>query len=347
MHTDKLSSLVIGGLVADAAALGLHWIYDPARIAEVGGEAPEFLEPDRAAYKGVPAYFAHPGKTAGDLTHYGQQLMVALESLAATGGELDPSDYEQRFIAHFGPGGAWVGYIDYATRETLRNADDAERASLAAATQFDLGEHEKDRGLMQSKVMANIRQWRGEKLARAMEKAVRITHPDDDELVRLGQAMARAVEEAGGGFHGSDDVQLPAVSKLAAVVACGADVEAAVRVTNNNDISVAGGHVVARLLQAAMDGGDWRTIAQEMADSGKPGPACPLDQSIPMMGSILVDAHSYEEGVRANILAGGDNAGRGTIIGAVLGAEYGVPDEWAEKTRAAPVAMELLDKLSS
>ena len=134
MRTNRLSpsgiEAVLGGLVADAAALGVHWIYDTGRVADVGGAEPEFLEPDRAAYKGVPAYFAHQGKSAGDLTHYGEQLMVALESLAATGGELDASDYERRFVERFGPGGSWVGYIDYATRETLRNTDDAERASL-------------------------------------------------------------------------------------------------------------------------------------------------------------------------------------------------------------------------
>jgi hypothetical protein len=93
--------------------------------------------------------------------------MICLESLGATGGRLDAADYERRFIETFGPGGAWVGYIDYATRETLRNVDDAERAALAVANGFDLGAFANERSLMRSNVMANLRKWRGEQLARA------------------------------------------------------------------------------------------------------------------------------------------------------------------------------------
>ena len=33
-----------GALVADAAAMGLHWLYDQDRIAEAAGDAPELLE---------------------------------------------------------------------------------------------------------------------------------------------------------------------------------------------------------------------------------------------------------------------------------------------------------------
>jgi len=338
---------VIGALVADAAALGTHWIYDLDRVRAVGGTEPEFIEPDLENYRGGAGYFAHRGKSVGDPTHYGEQLLVCLESLGATGGVLDPADYERRFVEHFGPGGSWVGYIDYATRETLRNIDDAERAALVVADEFDLGAYDNERSLMRSNVMANMRKWRGDQLARAVEKGIRIRHPDNDELVALAQAMAKTVEDARGGFHGSDDIQLPAVCKLSAVVACGADVDAAVRVTNDNEVSLAGGRRIAHLIRTAIEGGDWRAIAQELAASGEPGPACPLPQSIPMIGRVLSNAQSFEEGVRADILEGGDNAGRGTVVGAVLGAAYGVPSEWEQKTRAASKAARVLDCLSN
>jgi len=344
---DSARNAVVGALVADAAALGTHWIYNLDRVREVGGAEPEFHEPNLEDYRGGAGYFAAGGKSAGDPSHYGEQLMACLESLGATGGVLDAADYERRFVKHFGPGGSWVGYIDHATRETLRNIDNAEQSALEAAGSFDLGSREKDRALMKSKVMANVGKWRGEQLARAVDKAVRITHPDDEELVGIVQRMAAAVEEARGGFHGSDDDQLPAVCKLSAVVAFGADVEAAVRVTNDNEVSVEGGHRIAHLIRTAIEGGaangeNWRSIAREFAASGKPGPACPLPQSIPMIGRVLADAQSFEEGVRANILEGGDNAGRGTVVGAVLGAVYGVPAEWQKKTRAASIAERVL-----
>jgi ADP-ribosylglycohydrolase len=291
---ESARNAVVGGLVADAAALGTHWIYNVERVREVAGAEPEFHEPNLDDYRGGVGYFAHRGKSAGDPTHYGEQLMVALESLGATGGVLDPADYERRFVAHFGPGGSWVGYIDYATRETLRNIDDAERAALIAARDFDLGEFEHERSLMKSAVIASIQRSRGDALARSVEKGIRRRHPDNDELVSVAQAMARMVEEARGGFHGSDDIQLPAVCKLSAVVACDADVDAAVRVTNDNEASIDSGRRVAALIRTAIDGGDWRAIAREFEASGTPGPACPLPQSIPMIGRVLSEAQSGE-----------------------------------------------------
>ena len=67
-HMNKFD-LIRGALVADAASLGAHWIYDKARVAEVCGETPEFLEPDVQNYRGGAGYFAAKGKRAGDSSH--------------------------------------------------------------------------------------------------------------------------------------------------------------------------------------------------------------------------------------------------------------------------------------
>ena len=37
---DRARAALQGALVADAAALGLHWLYDPERLAQVAGDAP-------------------------------------------------------------------------------------------------------------------------------------------------------------------------------------------------------------------------------------------------------------------------------------------------------------------
>jgi ADP-ribosylglycohydrolase len=339
-------SAVLGALVADAASLGLHWIYDPGRIADVAGERPEFLEPDLRHYHGTSAYFAHKGKRAGDSTHYGEQLLVLLRSLAATGGAFDPADYERRFVASFGPGGTWVGYIDYATRETLRNLDAAERAALSAARAFDLGGYEEDRALMEAKVMASVQRWRGEALARAMAKAVRITHGDDAALIAVGQEMARAVERAREGFHGADDAQLPAVSKLPALAPRASElVEPAVRVTNNSDDAVAWARPIARMLDAAVQGATPREAADAVADGVDPaqvGIACPLPEAVPLVVALLRDATDFASTVRANLFAGGDSAGRAIVLGAVLGAAFGVPPEWSARTHAVAEAEALM-----
>lgn len=59
----------------DALALGPHWIYDPAWIAA--------WYPGGIRSYGSPRSQYHPGKSAGDFTHYGDQALVLLESLAA------------------------------------------------------------------------------------------------------------------------------------------------------------------------------------------------------------------------------------------------------------------------
>ena len=63
-----------------------------------------------------------------------------------------------------------------------------------------------------------------------------------------------------------------------------------------------------------------------------------------------IDAESYEEGVRANIIAGGDNASRNVLTGALLAAQFGldsIPSEWKAKTTHFKEAEALADQLVS
>jgi len=64
------AAAVMGALVADAAAMGLHWIYDPARIAEVAGNgSAAFVPPDARNFENVMAFFAHGARHTGDFSH--------------------------------------------------------------------------------------------------------------------------------------------------------------------------------------------------------------------------------------------------------------------------------------
>lgn len=114
------SAALMGALVADAATLGLHWIYDPARIAGVGGDRPAFTPLNPANYEGVPAYFAHAARRDGDLSQYGEVLALAMRSVQDRRA-FDASAYQTAYAAHFGAGGNYIGYIDRPTRGTLAN----------------------------------------------------------------------------------------------------------------------------------------------------------------------------------------------------------------------------------
>jgi hypothetical protein len=54
--------------------------------------------------------------------------------------------------------------------------------------------------------------------------------------------------------------------------------------------------------------------------------ACYVDQAVPAtLYLALKYQHAPESGMIANTMCGGDNAGRGTVLGALFGALYGQP----------------------
>jgi len=102
--------LVLPAFFGDALALGAHWIYDAEDI--------DAHFPDGVTNYADPQSAYHPGKKAGDFTHYGDQTLVLLESLVRHGG-FDHAGWRSDWLAY------WQGqpssYLDGATRHTLEN----------------------------------------------------------------------------------------------------------------------------------------------------------------------------------------------------------------------------------
>ena len=378
----KLKNLVLGALVADAASLGLHWLYDQKRIREVAPESPEFREPNAADYEGVPGYYAHGRKRAGEFSHYGEQTMVLLRSLTANEGSYDKTRYEDLFREHFGYGGGYVGYIDHPMRDTLDNIARAEHEALQRAETIPFDGDENTKHHMITKVLSNVKAAKGAELRKKIEGAVRQTH-DDDAMVEYAFKILDELESIGG-YHGADDEQLPAISKLPALVALYAGdgalpgmVESAVRITNDNDKAVAFGQSAARIMESAIQNGDLEAAIASGRENADPeivklidkslslrdndipdvtssfGMSCNLEFGFPSVTHNLVTSESYREAVRQNIYAGGDSCGRAILLGAVLGAahgtggEKGIPEEWINKLANKEEIEELLQKLIS
>lgn len=106
---DNGKTMVMAAFVADALALGAHWIYDTDKISKDFGRVDTFLKPAPDSY--------HPTKEKGGFTHYGDQSFVLLESIAAKN-RFDLIDFSDRWRAFFED---YKGYIDKATRTTLSN----------------------------------------------------------------------------------------------------------------------------------------------------------------------------------------------------------------------------------
>lgn len=359
----RMVSAIAGGYVADAAALGLHWLYSSDRITEVGGKTPEFLPPRADYFEGVFGYFAHEGKKPGDLSHYGAATKVLTDSLLANQGELNIRDYQRRFANYFGPGGAWQGFIDNPTRGTLNNLVTTEQKAIEQAfssIQTELTDEQK-RVLVQ-KVLPYTRRLTGDQLAAPVRKAINLTY-QDPRIQDAGVFLAETIDQHLQPESGADDKQLPAVSKLPPLVACYLGqsdlmdrVDAAVRVTNNNDEAVAWAHCAARLLERLFLGippAEAIEAAVELAPSPQNltaaisdsalapikagdrfGRTCYLHEAMPVCFHIICQAPSFTDAIRANIHCGGDSCGRAWLIGPAMaaihgvGSEKGVPLSW-------------------
>jgi ADP-ribosylglycohydrolase len=287
--------------VGDAAALGTHWIYDLAELQQLCPDSVHGFEAPKEGHY-------HFGKQPGDQTHYGDGALVLLESLAREG-KFDERAFGRRFVEIFQPG-TYSGYIDKATKGTVENF-----------------------------------------LAFAKSKS-----KDDFDFQ-----------------HGADDDQLAAASRLAALtVRYNNDpellkvVERTTRVCQNNNQTVGYMKFNALLLSELFDGHDVKTalhraeeqivvvepqLSQEILRKTRGaleqtrnaviettlrfGQACPLPKSFPSSIHVLLKhPDDFESAILGTLRAGGDNAGRASMVGAWLGAHLGIaaiPKAWRLK----------------
>lgn len=101
-------SILLGALIGDALSLGPHWIYEQDVIAEKLGSADSFNDP-------ISDY--HPGKRAGDFTHFGDQLLHLLTHLSETR-KFNLHNYALSWRSYW-ENPANTSYRDGATRSTL------------------------------------------------------------------------------------------------------------------------------------------------------------------------------------------------------------------------------------
>lgn len=282
-----LASLV-GALVADAASLGLHWIYDPARIfaiAAARGGKPAFVPVDAANYEGVPAYFAHGRRHTGMLSQYGETLRLAVRNMIAHEGRLDIAAYQSGFLDHFGSGGTYCGYIDGPTAGTLDNirnghltpsgVDDDQLPAIARLPAVSLTADGPDATVIRAAI----------EVTNVSQDAHGYGRIAADLLIRsnAGQSLPSALTDAA---DSADDRIRP-------------------------------------LLRAALASGQRDAVAYGETT----GRACSLRMGIPLAFHILANSETYGQAIETNILAGGDSCGRGILIGAVMGAQHGIATE--------------------
>ncbi len=123
---DRRAAAVWASFCGDALALGVHWEYDARALRQRFGRLEGPVEP--------PAGHYHAGRKAGDFTHYGDQALVLLASLAA-GGAFVPTDFMARWRRLFAD---YSGYRDGATRAVLANLAAGADPLAAGSQSLDL-----------------------------------------------------------------------------------------------------------------------------------------------------------------------------------------------------------------
>ena len=375
----RAGNSIIGAFVADAATMGLHWVYSQRRIVELAPESPEFRQPDEADYEGGVGYFAHAAKKVGDLSQYGEQMLVMLRSLAETDGVFNRAHYTEQFRRHFGYGGEFVGYIDRPTRQTLDRIYHDENEAIERVNAIPYAGNERDQGSMLTKVLAAVKQYEGQGLRDRVEwYANEMPEPALSRAYGLQLVDALAATED---FPGAVDEQLPAISKLPPLVACHFDDEelssvcdSAIRVTNNAPRALDYGRVCMAVLRSSIAGKPVTSSLHSAVESGSSttqevlnsalasdlpvrklskevGLHCDLGAGVPSVFHNLKTTSSYIDAIRSNIYAGGDNCGRAIVLGAVCGAsfgldgDHGIPGAWLNRVNRVDEIQSLVGRL--
>lgn len=309
---------ILGALVADAASLGFHWLYDPARIAEIEkNDELVFHQPNAADYAKTHGFFAHGSKQAGESTSYGEFCLLMLTHLAKHG-KFNRAAYQLEFRAHFGPGGEYVGYIDSPTRKTLlvlwpldidsfpeiSGADDDQLPALATIP-----------------VLVATHQGSHDELMKRVEEAVRITN-HNDVAVSAARCAATALQSI-----------LSGKSMAQALT----------------DAMTISGDMLKPLLEQALATDRLDSVSAAMNF----GSACHIAEGLPIVFHIARHAPDYTTAIKANIRASGDCCGRAIILGALVAAHQAVqqditssiPLSWLARYRKLNIAAEACEEI--
>jgi len=317
----KQFGAILGALVADAATRPTHWEYQPKKLEELKPN-PEFASKNHSPYYDLPT-----GRQSG----YGDIIMETLRCLAA-----NPRNFDvEKLMLHFED-----VYHDeseymkcYQKRQGWFDHDVAPNAAI------------KGPWLHQS--VLNFRK----NYVKGLRPAGHRNHVESVTFCGFCAALPVVASLS------------LAKSKLQALtldviqmLTIGSVVE---------EFSLAGCEMVEAAIydrdpcvsDFVSDGMEYaQSVMENVEDHFKAtkrvGIACAYPGSFLTANSILQKHDNYVDAVRSNILTGGCNCCRSTLIGAVLGGKYGIgnekgiPWEWIKKTDYAAEAFALFWKAS-
>lgn len=291
-------AMVLASFIGDSHALGVHWIYDTRRIEQEFGRVDGLLRP--------PSDSFHTTKEAGEFTHYGDQTLVLLESLAARGG-FQRDDFLHRWQGFFSN---YDGYFDQATKATLNNIRDGKSPEEIGSFSDELA------GAARIGPLVYWYENDPESLMEAVRIQTQMTH-NNPVVIKSGLFFAST----------------------------------ALKILSGDSPEKA----LEKALEPFMDSPlpQWvrQGIESKDLDSIEAvrrfGQTCHVQHAFPDVVHFVSKYHNdLKEALINSAMAGGDSAGRGLLIGMLLGAYLGmdhIPEGWIGSLRKAARIQELLE----
>jgi len=300
---DRAKAMVLASFAADALALGVHWIYNTNVIDKKWGRVEEYIQPERPTF--------HPSKDIGDFTHYGDQTLVLLNSVAADSGFniINFADEWQQFSK------SYEGYIDGATKATLENIKAGKQPTEAGSDSNDLAGA--------ARIAPLVYSYRDDitKLIDSARAQTTVTH-NNQEVIDTAAFFGSVAFTVLNGKRPLNAIQLTLEEQF-----------------NRKPYST---WVEEGLKSTEKD------TRQAMLDLGQ---MCEVQAAFPCVIHLIAKYEdNLKEGLIENVMAGGDSAGRGLTVGMVLGAHLGIdaiPSKWLSDLKAYQQIVDLMDQIDS
>lgn len=290
---------VMASFVADALALGVHWVYDIAAIKNKYGRLEQMVAPELAPY--------HKTKTKGQFTHYGDQALVLLESVVEQSG-FDPGHFSKAWQTLFSD---YTGYVDGATKETLKNLASDPDMHPSGSMSSDLG------GAARIASLALFYGDDPDAFISAAKTQTAVTHnqPSVIEAARFFSFASTLI------FNG----EKPSIALEKTLE------------------KILGAPQLKQMITAGLESCNEET-AKAIARFGQ---MCSVQGALPSTIHLIA---KYEQDLKQalveNIMAGGDSSARGLLTGFILGAYQGIeqiPQNWLDDMQAYQKIKDLIN----
>ncbi len=314
-NVDRLKGAIWGQFVGDAAALGTHWIYD---LDDFGKLYPHGVN----GFEAPAEDHYHFGKKPGDQTHYGDGALVLLESIAKEG-KFDARAFGRSFAETFHPD-LYAGYLDKATKGTLENFEKFVEARPGDDFDFQQGADDDQLATASRLGALVVRYWKQPDLLTVVEQATRVCQ-NNEHAVAYMKFNALLLAE----LLNKNDVQTALTRATEKIEALDAKLGPGLSLQVHQAIAL---------------------VAKDVTDATLAfGQSCPLPKSFPSsIHALLKHPDNFEAAILAVVRAGGDNAGRASMVGAWLGAHLGIdaiPEEWRTRLTYGPRISRAVEKI--